>query len=122
VIHPWYLRLLGTLLETPWTLLRAGDPAELVDKLRRFDVPGGLAEARDDYRRRAQDKIPILEAFSVSLIKPEDLLLELVPVWAPDALLPEGVDRERMRSAYISLLDAPDPRGGVDALFACFRR
>lgn len=120
VLHPWYLAPLAQLFDTTQAALRAMDPDELHDALRRID-PYDVERVRNSYSRRDQAKVPVLEALRESLVRAEWLLLTILPVWAPAAPLPAGVDRAKLRAAYVATL-APEPQRGVDALFALFKR
>jgi hypothetical protein len=120
VVHPWYGATLATLLGLRQTELRAA--TDLRDRLRRVNMSELYCELEAKHPRNKTDErlFTVVSAFHDTPIRAEWLVLDIVPVWAPNAELPAGVDRAKLRAAYVALLGNPDPQAAVDALYACF--
>ena len=89
--------------------------------MRRIDIVGLAVELDAKRRTKAEEQLfTVVGAFRDSAVRPEWLVLDIVPVWAPNAELPAGVDRTKLRAAYIALLGNPEPQTAVDELYACF--
>ncbi len=116
VVHPWHASTIAALLGIGVREAQHGNPTELRDRLRDtgFDLFGVASELRS--RRPTDPRLAIMDAVIDSMIRPEWLVLELLPVWPPET--PVLRDRDTVTRAYIEVLDGVDVRSAVSHVFS----
>lgn len=116
VVHPWHASTIAALLGIGVREAQHGNAAELRDRLRDmgYDVHRIVGDLRD--RRPTDPRLAIMDAVTDSVIRPEWLVLEMIPVWPPETPLLR--DRDAVTRAYIEVLDGVDVRSAVSHVFS----
>lgn len=128
VVHPWFVPVVARVLNLPQPELKATDGAEVLEELDRVHLPSLAEELRAELEhslsgaRRAAltPRLAIVESLLEAELRPQWCVLEVLPVWPPEAELPAGLERSAVRSAYVELLDAEEAVPAVRRLFNSF--
>jgi hypothetical protein len=116
VIHPWHASTIAALLEMGVREAQNANATELRERLQAIEYDVGSMAIRLEDRRPNDPRLPVLQAIRDSNIKPTWLVLEVLPVWPPDA--PQLADRDAVARAYMEVLDGVDLRTAVSRLFS----
>jgi DNA-directed RNA polymerase subunit beta' len=125
VVHPWYVPVVAQVLELAQPAVKAADSELLRDRLRDVDIRWSAERLRNTLadpigaRRRAEAtaRLELLDALVGATIRPEWFVLELVPVWPPEAELPPPLESAALRTCYVDILEPPDLAQAVRRLF-----
>lgn len=130
VVHPWFIASAARVLDVTQPALRASDATELQEQLRHVFLPELAESLRRELewttsqvkRASLMPRLATVETLEEAGVRPEWLVLELLPVWPPEAQLPAPLDRAAVRSCYVEVLEAADPTPAVRRLFNLFAK
>jgi DNA-directed RNA polymerase beta' subunit len=116
VVHPWHASTIAAILDMGVREAQNANATELRDRLRdaSYQLTFTALELRD--RKPNDPRLVALEAVNASNVRPEWLVLEMLPVWPPGATVLR--DPAAVRDAYVHVLDGVDLRTAVTRLFS----
>ncbi|MFN0251289.1 MAG: hypothetical protein ACKV2T_30720 [Kofleriaceae bacterium] len=116
VIHPWHASTIAALLGRGVRATQSANASEILDELKPLDYDVDRLATDLEHRRSNDPRLPVILAVRDNNIRPTWLVLEVLPVWPPDA--PQLRDREEVARAYMEVLDGVDLRTAVSRLFS----
>jgi hypothetical protein len=116
VIHPWHASTIAALLGRGVRETQNANANELIEQLRPLDYDMHRLAYEIEDRRPNDPRLAVIKAVMDSYIKPTWFVLEMVPVWPPDATVLG--DREAVSRAYMEVLDGVDLCTAVNRLFS----
>jgi len=131
VVHPWLVGAIAKLLRRSQPSVRKADPSVLADELEALDLYRDAATieltledgfASETKRAELTERLAYLAAFRDGYAKPSWCILTAIPVWPPEAELPNNITRAALRTAYVDILEPPDLAQAVRRLFNLFAK
>jgi hypothetical protein len=116
VMHPWHASTIAALLGKGVRETQRANAKEILEQLRPLDYDMYRLAYEIEDRRPNDPRLAAINAVKDSHIKPSWLVLEMLPVWPPEATV--LADRDAVSRAYMEVLDGVDLHAAVNRLFS----